>query len=38
MSRALEASLIFLCLVAGAYFVICSATEVWDLVWKVAHQ
>jgi len=38
MSRALEASLIFLSITAGALFIIVSASELWDLLWKVAHQ
>ncbi len=38
MSRALQTSLIFLCITAGAYFVLCSCSELWDLTWKVCHQ
>lgn len=38
MSRHLQASLIFLCIMAGAYFTFASAHELWDLIWKINHQ
>lgn len=37
MSRSLQTALIFLCLMAGAYFVIASANELYDLCWKLTR-
>lgn len=38
MSRTLSAALIFLSIVAGCYFAISMATELWDLLWKIRHN
>lgn len=38
MSRTLQATLIFLTVMAGCYFVACTANEVYDLIWKLTRR
>lgn len=38
MSRTLETALIFLCLMAAMYFVVCSCNELYDLYAKLTQH